>query len=123
MELKEIMSQKNFAVLGDTVNPEKYAYRIKHAMQEAGYTVWSVGKELKSLNDVPGDIDVIDLCIHPAKGLNLLKENRRSFKAVLIQPGAESEELLTWLESNHIPYLQSCLLVGLRTYPAAAVSR
>ena len=30
MELKEIMALSRFAVLGDTLNPEKYAYKIKH---------------------------------------------------------------------------------------------
>ena len=116
MELKEIMEQKRFAVVGDTLNPEKYAYKIKDRMTAAGYTVYAVGKELPSLNVVPGDIDVIDLCIHPVKGLKLMQENRKPFKAVLIQPGADSPELLSWLEENRSPYLQSCLLVGLSQY-------
>ena len=48
MELKEIMALSRFAVLGDTLNPEKYAYKIKHALLEKGYTVYPVGKELAS---------------------------------------------------------------------------
>ena len=52
MELKEIMALSRFAVLGDTLNPEKYAYKIKHALLEKGYTVYPVGKELASLNDM-----------------------------------------------------------------------
>lgn len=78
MELKEIMALSRFAVLGDTLNPEKYAYKIKHALLEKGYTVYPVGKELASLNDIPDDIDVIDLCIHPTKGLKLLQECKKS---------------------------------------------
>lgn len=116
MELKEIMSLSRFAVLGDTLNPEKYAYKIKQALLEKGYTVYPVGKELASLNDIPGDIDVVDLCIHPAKGLKLLQECRKPFRCVVIQPGASDQALVDYLQAHHIPYLDGCVLVGLRLY-------
>ena len=122
MELKEIMALSRFAVLGDTLNPEKYAYKIKHALLEKGYTVYPVGKELASLNDIPDDIDVIDLCIHPTKGLNLLQECKKPFRCVLIQPGASDEALLAYLQEHHIPYLDGCALVGLRLYSKYAPS-
>lgn len=116
MELKEIMAQKSFAVVGDTVNEAKYAYKIKNELLKNGYTVYAVGKELASLNEVPGEVDIIDLCIHPAKGIKLLKENKRSVKGVLIQPGAESEEIIAFLQEQDIPYLEGCALVGLSLY-------
>ena len=119
MDLQEVMKQKSFAILGDTLNPEKYAYQIKAAMLEAGYGVYAVGRELPSLNAIPGDIDIIDLCIHPGKGLKLLQENRKPFQAVVIQPGADSPELISYLEEHRIPYLQGCLLQGLKAYPRA----
>lgn len=50
MDLKEVMSKHSFAVLGDTVNKEKYAYKIKEGLKEKGYTVYAVGKEIQSLN-------------------------------------------------------------------------
>ena len=114
MELKEIMEQKRFAILGNTLDPEKYACKIKNAMLDAGYTVYAVGKELASLNDIEDEIDIIDLCIHPVKGLKLLQENKKPFKCIVIQPGADSPELLQWLDENKIPYIRGCLLVGLR---------
>lgn len=116
MNLEEIMQQKVFAVAGDTLNPEKYACKIKNALLEKGYTVHSVGKELASFNDVQGDIDVIDLCINPVRGLNLIKECKKSFKCIVIQPGAESDELLAYLDENKIPYIKGCVLVGLSLY-------
>ena len=69
MDLEQIMQMNTFAVVGDTLNPEKYAYKIKEGLLEQGYTVHSVGKELQSLNEIPGDLDIIDLCINPAKGI------------------------------------------------------
>lgn len=116
MEMKEIMQQRVFAVVGDTLNPEKYACTIKNRMQDAGYTVYAVGKELPSLNDVPAEIDVIDLCIHPVKGLKLMQECKKSFRCIVIQPGADSPELLAYLDENHLPYLHGCLLKGLDAY-------
>lgn len=116
MELKEIMNQKSFAVLGDTLNPEKYACKIKEGLLEKGYTVYAVGKELSSLNEIEDDIDIIDLCIHPVKGLKLLQENKHKFKCIVIQPGASDDNLIAYLEENHLPYIHGCLLVGLKMY-------
>lgn len=117
MTLREVMAQTRFAVVGDTLNPEKYACRIKNAMLEAGYTVHAVGKELASLNDIPDEIDIIDLCINPVKGLALMRECEKSCKAVVIQPGAGSEELKTWLTENGIEWMDDCLLIGLSSFP------
>lgn len=116
MHLKEVMQEKRFVVVGDTLNPDKYAYKIKEAMIKAGYTVYAVGKELASINDIPDDIDIIDLCINHHKGLKLLQENKKNFKGIVIQPGAESPEIIDYLQKNKIPYLEGCLLVGLKVY-------
>lgn len=116
MDLQEIMSQKSFAVLGDTLNEEKYAYKIKHGLKKKGYIVYSVGKELSSLNDIENEIDIIVLCIHPSKGLPLIKECEKSFKCIVIQPGASNEELISYLNENNLPYIDGCVLVGLSLY-------
>ncbi|WP_312636699.1 CoA-binding protein [Oscillibacter sp.] len=116
MELQEIMRQRVFAVVGNTLDSEKYAYKIKQGMIEKGYTVYAVGKELPSLNDVPEEIDIIDLCIHPAKGLELMRECKKSFKCIVLQPGAESAELVAYLEEKGMPYINGCLLVGMRMF-------
>lgn len=116
MDLKDVMRYSRFAVLGNTLDPDKYAYKIKEAMESHGYTVYPVGAELPSLNDIEGDIDIIDLCIHPAKGLKLLQECQKPFVCVVIQPGASDEALLAYLDQNQIPYLNGCLLVGLKLY-------
>ncbi|MBE5961433.1 MAG: CoA-binding protein [Lachnospiraceae bacterium] len=117
MELERIMQMQNFVVVGDTLNEEKYAYKIKKELLEKGYTVSCVGKELASINDVEGEIDVIDLCINPVKGLRLLEELNRNFKYIVIQPGAESEDIISLLRKKHYPYIEGCLLVGLSLYP------
>ncbi|MBP3415958.1 MAG: CoA-binding protein [Spirochaetaceae bacterium] len=117
MDLQQTMEQKSFVVVGDTLNPEKFAYKIKQAMTEAGYKVQCVGKELQSINDAEGDIDIIDLCINAKKGLQLMKECKKPFKSVVLQPGAFDDELVAYLKDNNIPYIEGCLLVGLKLYP------
>ena len=120
MDLREIMCQQTFAVVGNTLNQEKYAAKMKEGLLSQGYTVYAVGAELPSLNDIPEDIDIIDLCIRPDRGLALLRENRKPFRCIVLQPGADSPELLRWLEEQHLPYIHGCLLVGMRLYPRTA---
>ena len=62
------------------------------------------------------NIDVLDLCINPNLGINLLKENKKEIKVVVIQPGAESLDIINYLSNNNIPYIEGCLLVGLSLY-------
>ncbi len=116
MDLKEIMMFQNFCLLGDTLNEGKYAFKIKHELINNGYNVCCVGKELLSINDCDFDIDVINLCINPIKGLILLKECRKQYKVVLIQPNAESPDIMQFLNDNNISYLEGCSLVGMRLY-------
>ena len=116
MELKEMMQNKTFVVVGDTLNEEKYAYKIKERLNEYNYEVYAVHKELKSINDVPSDDFILDLCINPFKGLEYLKENKKKIKAVIIQPGAEGEELEGFLKKKEIPFIEGCALVGLSLY-------
>lgn len=116
MTLKEMMEYSNFVVVGDTLNPEKYACKIKDALLKAGYNVASVYKELKNIDDVNFEIDIIDLCINPFKGIEILKNASKPYKAVLIQPGAESDEIKMYLDSINVPYLEGCALVGVRLY-------
>lgn len=116
MDLKEIMLFNNFVVLGNTLDKEKYAYKIKEKLLQNNYKVACVDKQYKSLNDIPFEIDVLDLCMNPLKSIQLLKENSKPIKAVVIQPGAESAELKAFLEDAKIPYIEGCLLVGMSLY-------
>lgn len=116
MDLEKVMKEKNFAIVGDTLNEKKYACIIKNKMIDKGYNVFSVGKELKSLNDISEEIDIIDLCINSKDGLRLMKECTKSFKGIIIQPGAESDELISYLKENNYPFMEGCLLVGLALY-------
>ena len=53
MTVDNLMDRKVFTLAGDTLNEDKYAYKIKGALLGAGYKVHCVGKELASLDEVP----------------------------------------------------------------------
>ena len=116
MDLKQVMQQRSFVIVGNTLNETKFACRIKHAMMQYGYDVQCVGKELDSINDTVGEIDIIDLCIRPEKGLELLRSCEKPCKGVVLQPGAGSDEIRQYLTEQQIPFIDSCLLVGLAQY-------
>lgn len=116
MDLKEVMCQQVFVVVGDTLNPDKYACKIKNRLIENAYTAYGVGKELTSINQVEDEIDIIDLCINPKRGLELMRECTKPFKCVVLQPGAASDELCAFFEERKQPYIEGCLLVAMNTY-------
>ena len=70
---------------------------------------------LTPTDEVPEEkIEVLDLCINPHKGLKLISECRKQIDAVLIQPGAGSDEIKALLDEKHIPYVEGCVLKGLQ---------
>ncbi len=116
MTLKEVMNLSNFVIVGNTINEQKYAFKIKKELIKAGYNVECVGKELNSINDVSFEIDVLDLCINSVLGLKYLRECNKNMKIVVIQPGAESDGIREYLDENNIEYIEACLLMGLSLY-------
>ena len=122
MHLRDFMKMKNWVVIGDVDNPLKYAYQIRNELKEKGYKVYGVhpqgtGFTYKSMKDINGTIDVVDLCINPIDGLDYIKEIvELGIKYVLIQPGAGSEKIISYLVRNKVVVLEGCALVGIRLY-------
>lgn len=119
MKVQEMIKLKNWVVIGDVTNETKYAYRILKKFREKGYRVSGIhpknGHEVyKDLKSVPYEIDAIDLCINPKLGLEFIKEAKElNINKVLIQPGAESKEILDYCRENDIVAIEDCALVQL----------
>lgn len=120
MVARELLNYKNWVVVGDVINQSKYAYRILEKLKSSGFNVVGMhpkkgGEEIyKSLKDVPFQIEVIDLCINPVLGMEILKEAKSLIiNKILIQPGAESEEILNYCRENNIIAIEDCALVQL----------
>ncbi|CUP83367.1 CoA-binding protein [Clostridium baratii] len=119
MESKNIIDLKNWVVIGDVTNPLKYANKILNKFKSKNYNVCGVHPKggdnvYKTLNEVPYKIDAIDLCINPKLGLEFIKEaNALGIKNILIQPGAESSDILNYCKENNINAIEGCALVKL----------
>lgn len=120
MEAGTLLNYKNWVVVGDVLNNTKYAYKILNALKEADFNVTGVnprdtnGKIYTSLEQVPYKIDVIDLCINPISGLKIIESAvKLGIDKVLIQPGAESNEILILCKEKGISAIQGCALVEL----------
>lgn len=120
MDASVFMKYKNWVVVGDVLNNEKYAYRILSSLKSAGYNVKGVNprekdKEVyKTLSEIPYSIDVVDLCIRPEDGIKIIKEAARlHIDKVLIQPGAESDEIVEFADKKNILAIEGCALVEL----------
>lgn len=123
MNAQELLNYKSWVVAGDVLNPSKYAHRILNSLKQSGFNTVGVkpndksGELYKSLKEVPYSIDVIDLCINSALGINIVKEaSELKINKVLIQPGAESEEILEYCRNNNITAIEGCALVELSYY-------
>ncbi|MCR1934925.1 CoA-binding protein [Clostridium tepidum] len=120
MKAYDFLNYKNWAVAGSVLSEEKYAYKIFNKLKEKGYNVAGVkpGCETKdvfsNIKDIPYNIDVLDLCINPIKGLDIVKEaSKLGINKILIQPGAESKDIINFCKENNIDAVEGCALVEL----------
>lgn len=123
MRAAELLNYKNWVVVGDVLNESKYASRILHSLRGAGFNTSGVnprvttGEAYNNLSEVPYKIEVIDLCINPYSGINIMKEALElKIDKVLIQPGAESQEIIGFCKANGITAIEGCALVELSSY-------
>ena len=126
METKDLLKLKNWVVAGDVLNSQKYASKIYDKLENDGITVSGVnpyykGKNVETegkrvyltLSEVPQGIEVIDLCINPKTGFELVQQAKElNVKYILIQPGAESTEILEYCKTWDIKAIQGCALVN-----------
>lgn len=120
MEAQELLNYKNWVVVGDVLNESKYACRILNSLKAAGFNVQGVNPRAAwdnictKLDEVPYKIDVIDLCINPATGFDIVNQAKNlNIDKILIQPGAESKEILEFCKNNGITAIEGCALVEL----------
>ena len=122
MKANELLNYKNWIVVGDVLNHLKYAYKILNSLKSDGFNVVGINPNFNdsdegvysSISDIPYKADVLDLCINPYKGIKIIKEaHDLKIDKVLIQPGAESQEILEFCKANGIIAIEGCALVEL----------
>lgn len=120
----------NIAVVGASNNSEKYGFRILRHLSEEKHTVFPVNTHeatiqglpvYKTVADIEQSIDIIDFVVPPAATLAVLQQVAKKGKYnVWIQPGAESPEVIAFLEKhkddfNMVVY-NDCIMTSLTRY-------
>lgn len=113
------------AVVGATDTPGKYGGIIYRDLKTRGYRVLAVNPKrdlvdgdhsYPHLNALPSRPDIIDLVVPPPVGLQVAAEAvTLGYGNFWLQPGAESRELIAYLEKHDVPYLaDACIMVSSR---------
>ncbi len=113
------------AVVGATDNPRKYGNVIYLDLKQKGFRVYPVNPTRDTvdgdptfarLSDLPEPPDIVNFVVPPTRTLRVLKQAKElGFTTVWVQPGAESADVLGYLDSHSFNYLvNACIMVRAR---------
>lgn len=101
-EVRSILSFKNIAVVGISRDPSKDAHMVPKYLMDNGYNIIPVNpfadevlgrKAYKSLNDVPYDVDVVDVFRPSDQVQQIVKEAiEKGVKVIWLQLGIYNRE-------------------------------
>jgi len=120
--IQEFLTYNKIAVVGVSRKPEKYGYRIFKDLRDKGYEVYPVNPQVdqvdgspcfKDLSSLPTIPEVVCLVVPPEAGRKVVEECiQMGIKRLWFQPGAESEELISYCESQGLSVVHNqCLMV------------
>ncbi len=120
---------KVVAVIGASSNRRKFGNRALRAFQQQGYTVVPINpreaeiegmKAYRSVLDVPGPIDLATFYVPPEVGERVIDEvARKRIPEVWLNPGAESEALLSRARALSIEPIIACSVIAIGENPYA----
>ena len=113
------------ALVGATDNPSKYGHTIYLDLKRKGYTVVPVNPQRATVNgdrayeklaDLPEPPTIVNFVIPPRFTLHVLKQCLElGIKNVWLQPGAESPEVMEFIQEHDFNYLaNACIMVQSR---------
>jgi hypothetical protein len=113
------------AVIGATDNLEKYGSIIYRDLKSRGYKLLAVNPSrdtvdddpcYPTLRDLPERPDILDFVVPAPIGLKVARTAAELFmNNVWLQPGAESDELIGYLEGSGLDYdYDTCIMVSAR---------
>jgi predicted CoA-binding protein len=113
------------AVVGATDNPRKYGNRIYLDLKDKGFRVYPVNATratvdgdpvFATLTGLPETPDIVNFVVPPTRTLRVLEQAKDlGFTTVWVQPGAENEDVMDYLEEHDFDYLvNACIMVQAR---------
>jgi predicted CoA-binding protein len=118
---------KVVAVVGASSDRRKFGNKAVRAFRAEGYTVVPINPNesdveglttYKSVLDVPHAIDMVTVYVQPDVAQRLLPEfAQKQIPEIWINPGAESDELLTDAKARKLNVIAACSIVGIGRNP------
>jgi predicted CoA-binding protein len=118
---------KVVAVIGASSNRNKFGNRAVRAFLSQGFTVVPINpheveieglKVYASVLDVPGDIDMASFYVPPGIGMEVIADvARKRIPEVWLNPGAESDELITRAKALSIQPIVACSIIAIGQNP------
>lgn len=115
----------NVAVLGASGNPERYSYKAVKMLSEGDYGVFPVHPSAKPIDgitcyptlvDIQEPLDTITVYLSEKNSTPMIDEIIKCApRRVILNPGAENEELRSRCEARGIEVLEACTLVMVST--------
>lgn len=116
-----LRDSKTFAVLGVNQDPESYANLIVKKLREKNKTAYPINPKYSTLfgepvyedlEKAPSVPEVVVFVVNPSIGIRYLDSIKDlGIKAIWLQPGTISIELLDKAKSLGIPIVEACVLV------------
>ncbi len=115
----------SIAVVGATDNSSKYGHVIYRDLKHKGFTVYPVNPQRTSVDgdpafpnvgDIPGKPTIVNFVVPPSTTLIVLQQCLDlDLMNAWVQPGAESPEVIAFLQQNSFNYMaNACIMVATR---------
>jgi predicted CoA-binding protein len=120
---------KTVAVVGASSDRQKFGNKALRAFKAEGYTVIPINPHepevegiatYPSVLSVPGTIDMATVYVQPDVALRLLSEfEQKGIAEIWVNPGAESDELLSEARRRKLNVIAACSIVGIGRSPSS----
>ncbi len=120
---------KTVAVVGASSDRQKFGNKALRAFKAEGYTVIPINpneREVEgiatypSVLNVPGTIDMATVYVQPDVAVRLLPEfEQKGIAEIWVNPGAESDELLTEARRRKLNVIAACSIIGIGRSPSS----
>ena len=126
-DITKLLDEPNvsIAVIGANDNSSKYGHVIYRDLKQKGFTVYPVNLQRTSVDgdpafpnvgDIPGRPTIVNFVVPASTTLNVLQQCLDlDLMNVWVQPGAESPEVIAFLQQNSFNYIaNACIMVATR---------
>lgn len=112
---EEVLKKKSWAVVGVTVDKDRFGYKIWKKLKEHNYQAYGVNpkydeidgeKIYSNLREIDEKIEVVDMVVSPKIGIGILDEiKEEDIEYVFFQPGTYNDKVLAKAKDLGLKYI------------------